>query len=62
MPSTNQVAVIFDHQYLWKESIDTLDILFFFYHKGKVGYDITIIVCRGVKTPGGFKYKAKLDY
>ena len=25
MLSTNQVAVLFDHQYLWKESIDTFD-------------------------------------
>ena len=28
MPSANQIAVLFDLQYLWKESIDILDFLY----------------------------------
>ena len=39
--STNQVAVFFDHQYLWKESIDTLDFLHEDNNQGKVDYEKT---------------------
>ena len=34
--STNQVAVFFDHQDLWKESIGTLDFLYGDNNQGKV--------------------------
>ena len=33
----SQRAIFFDHQYLWKESIDTLDALHWDNHQGKVG-------------------------
>ena len=38
---TNQNAVFFDHQYLWKYSIDTLDFLHGDNHKQKEGFEIT---------------------
>ena len=41
---TNQIAVFFDHQYLWKYSIDTLDFLHGDNHKQKEGFEITTLV------------------
>ena len=38
MLSTNQVAVLFDHQYLWKESIDTFD----FFARNSSSSEVTI--------------------
>ena len=37
MLSMNKVTVFIDHQYLWKESIHTLDILHGDNHQGVVG-------------------------
>ena len=37
MLSTNQVAVFFDHQNIWKESIDTFDFWHRYNHQGKIG-------------------------
>ena len=36
MLSINQIAVFFDHQYLWKESINLLDYLHGINHQRKV--------------------------
>ena len=36
MFSTNHIAVFFNHQYLWKESINTLDFLHGASHQAKV--------------------------
>ena len=42
MFSTNLIALFFDHQHLWKESIHTFDFLQVDNHKGKVGSETTI--------------------
>ena len=38
---TNKIAVFFDHQYLWKESIDTFDFMHGDNNQGKIGSEIT---------------------
>ena len=35
MPSTNQIAEFFDHEYLWKESFDILDFPKEVNHRGR---------------------------
>ena len=42
--SANQITVFFDHQYLWKESIDILDFLRGNNHQGKIGSEATSFV------------------
>ena len=44
MLSTNQIVEFFDHQYLWKESIDTFDFLHGVNHQGKARSETTTIV------------------
>ena len=41
MLSTNQIAASFDHQYLWKKSIDIFDLLHGDNHQEKVGSETT---------------------
>ena len=41
MLSTNKIAILFDHQYLWKESIDNLDFSYGDNHEGKVAFEAT---------------------
>ena len=41
MISTSQIAVFFDHQYLWKESIDLLNFVHGHSHQVKVASGIT---------------------
>ena len=43
MLSPNQIAVFFDHQYRWKESIITLDLLYGDNHEGKLRSDTTTL-------------------
>ena len=47
MPYTNQIAVFFDHQYLWKELINKLDFLLGNNYQGKVEPEFTTfgLVC-----------------
>ena len=35
------LAILFDHQYLWKESIDNLDFSYGDNHEGKVAFEAT---------------------
>ena len=35
IPSTNQIAEFFYHEYLWKESIDILDFFLEVNHQGR---------------------------
>ena len=44
MLSSSQIAIFFDHQYLSKESIDTLDFLHGDNHQYKVGSETTNLV------------------
>ena len=44
MLSTNQIAVFFDHQYLWKQSINTSDFLHEDNYQRKVGSETTTFV------------------
>ena len=37
MLSTNQIAIFFDHQYPWKESVDIIDFLRGNNHQGEIG-------------------------
>ena len=39
--SSNQVAGVFDYQYLWKESIDILDFVLEDNHQGKEAFGTT---------------------
>ena len=41
MLSTSRIAVLFDHQYLWMESIDTFDLVHEDNHQPKVGSETT---------------------
>ena len=45
MLSVNQIAVFFDHRYLWKESIDTLDFLPGINYQGDVASETTTFGC-----------------
>ena len=41
--STNQIAVFFDeHQYLWKELVNTVDFMHVSNHRKKAGHETTI--------------------
>ena len=51
MLSTNQIAVFFDHQYLWKESINILDFLFWDNNQGKIGLRLLVLFGRGQLGP-----------
>ena len=42
--STNQIAVFFDHQYLFKESTNTLDFLHGDIHQGEVGSESSTFI------------------
>ena len=44
LPSTNQIALPFDYEYLLKELIDTLDLLHGDNHQGKVGAKTTTFI------------------
>ena len=41
MLSTNQIAILFDHQYLWNEPTDNVDFLYGDNHEGKVASETT---------------------
>ena len=43
MLSANQIAVFFDHQYLWKESIDLLVFLHGDNHQRKIASETTTL-------------------
>ena len=60
MLSTNRIAVLFDHQYLWMESIDTFDLVDEDNHQPKVGSERLLLlvgcgqVCLSSSQSAGF--------